>query len=148
MFLAMHNVSIKNCDQFSSRFIRDNYHPQRSWGKIIFLQASVILFTWGGVCLSTCWDTPWQGDPLSKETPLARRPSWQGDPPHIHCMLGDTVYKRAVCILLECNLVGKLQKRFSARSGAVRQHIKLCTDFLAATELLVYPYWFWLSLSP
>ena len=30
------------------------YRPQRSWGKVIFLQASVILFT-GGVCLSACW---------------------------------------------------------------------------------------------
>ena len=52
-----------------------------------------------GVCLSACWDAPWQGDPPGKEPP------WQGDPPHEHCMLGDTVYKRAVCILLECNLV-------------------------------------------
>ena len=26
-----------------------NYHPQRSWGKVIFSQASVILLTGGGV---------------------------------------------------------------------------------------------------
>ena len=32
------------------------YRPQRSWGKVIFSQASVILFT-GGICLSACWDT-------------------------------------------------------------------------------------------
>ena len=44
------------------------------------------------------------GTPPAKETPLARRPLWQGDPPGketprpVHCMLGDTVYKRAVCI--------------------------------------------------
>ena len=64
------------------------YRPQRSWGKVIFSQASVILFT-GRVCLSACWDTLLPG----KETPPA------------HCILGDTVYKRAVCILLECTLV-------------------------------------------
>ena len=28
-----------------------NYRPQRSWGKVMFLQASVILLTGGGVCL-------------------------------------------------------------------------------------------------
>ena len=32
------------------------YRPQRIWGKVIFSQACVILFT-GGVCLSACWDT-------------------------------------------------------------------------------------------
>ena len=34
------------------------YRPQRRSGKVIFSQASVILFTGGGVCLSECWDTP------------------------------------------------------------------------------------------
>ena len=33
------------------------YLPQRSWGKVMFLRMSVILFTGGG-CLSACWDTP------------------------------------------------------------------------------------------
>ena len=33
------------------------YRPQRSWAKVMFLQASVILSTGGGVCLSACWDT-------------------------------------------------------------------------------------------
>ena len=32
------------------------YRPQRSWGKVMFLQASVILSTGEG-CLSACWDT-------------------------------------------------------------------------------------------
>ena len=41
------------------------------WGKVIFSQASVILLTGGGVCLSACWDTP----------PLPGRPPCQGDPP-------------------------------------------------------------------
>ena len=45
------------------------------WGKVIFSQASVILLTVGGVCLSACWDTPhYQGE--------SRRPAHlQGDPP-------------------------------------------------------------------
>ena len=33
---------------FSTAFVIDNYRPQRSWGKVMFLQASVILLT-GGV---------------------------------------------------------------------------------------------------
>ena len=67
------------------------YCPQRSWGKVMFLHVCVILFSVH--VLSACWDThpPWQGDPPGKETPPAQ------------CMLGDTVNKRAVCILLECN---------------------------------------------
>ena len=66
---------------------------------------SRILFT-GGVCLSACWDTtaPLLGaDTPREQTPT---PSGAGTPPLAQCMLvGDTVHKRAVCILLECNLV-------------------------------------------
>ena len=41
-----------------------HYRPQRSWGKVIFSQACVILFTGGGgVCLSACWDTTLQTSP-------------------------------------------------------------------------------------
>ena len=60
--------------------------------------------------------SPGKADNLAKADPLAMRPPWQGNTPlarQIHrqgdppaqCMLGDTVNKRAVCILLECNLV-------------------------------------------
>ena len=42
------------------------YHLQRSWGKVMFLHVSVILFT-GGVCLSACWDTPPPGTGLPRE---------------------------------------------------------------------------------
>ena len=41
------------------------YRPQRSWAKVMFLQASVILSTGGGVCLSACWDA----SPPGPETP-------------------------------------------------------------------------------
>ena len=40
---------------------RNIYRPQRSWGKVMFSQAFVILFT-GGVCFSACWDTPPRAD--------------------------------------------------------------------------------------
>ena len=53
----------------------------------------------GGFCLSTCWDTP----------PGTRHPPGPGTPqkqtPLAQSMLGDTVNKQVVCILLECNLV-------------------------------------------
>ena len=59
------------------------------WGKVIFSVACVknSVHRGGGVCLSACWDT----------TPRRHPPT--------QCMLGDTVTKWAVCILLECNLV-------------------------------------------
>ena len=78
----------------------------------------------GGVCLSACWDTTpqdqahprpgtapsWdQVHPPTRHTPPPPRP---GTPktrhPPAQCMLGDMVNKRAVCILLECNLVAYL----------------------------------------
>ena len=59
-------------------FFQTYYRPQRSWGKVIFSQASVILFT-GRVCLSACWDTtPRTGTPGDQAgTPLGpgRHPS-------------------------------------------------------------------------
>ena len=112
--------------RFRNKAKKGYYCPQRSWGKIMFLHVCVILFT-GGVCLSACWDThpPWQGRPppprgpswqgkppwQGSPPPWQGRPPWQGDPPcppgkadpPAQCMLGETVNKRAVCILLECN---------------------------------------------
>ena len=42
--------------------------------------------------------------PPQEQTPLEQTPPKADTPPE-QCMLGDTVNKRAVCILLECNLV-------------------------------------------
>ena len=75
------------------------YRPQRSWGKVMFLHVSVILFTRGGSASVRAGIPPWQGRP----PPLARRPPRQGRPPPAQCILGDTVNERAVCILLERN---------------------------------------------
>ena len=55
--------------------IRHLYRPQRSWGKVMFSQACVILFT-GGVCLSACWDTT----PRTRH-PLPQEQTPQGTPP-------------------------------------------------------------------
>ena len=53
--------------------------------------------------LSACWDTtpPRPGTP----PPKTRHPPGTRHPSPAQCMLGVTVNKRAVCILLECNLV-------------------------------------------
>ena len=62
----------------------------------------------GGVCPIACWDThtqtpgPEAGTPLWTRHPL--HPPGTRHPP-VQCMLGDTGNKRAVRILLECNLV-------------------------------------------
>ena len=74
------------------------YRPQRSLGKVMFLQVCVILFT-GGVCLSACWDAPpeqrppWSRPPRSRhprgadtplgaDTPPGSRQPLGADPPH------------------------------------------------------------------
>ena len=63
---------------FSNKYVKIKvgyYRPQRSWGKVMFSQACVILFT-GGVCLSACWDTP----PGSRHPPQTRHhPPWDQD---------------------------------------------------------------------
>ena len=103
----------------SQLFRRDLLPPANEvWDKVIFFHLSVILFT-GGVCLSACWnsrpprpDTPSRTrHPWEQTTPGARHfpgpdtpHPWTRHPP-AQCMLGDTGNKRAVRILLECNLV-------------------------------------------
>ena len=93
------------------------YRPQRSWGKVMFLHVSVILFT-GGVCPIACWDTHTPIPPRTRGRHLP--PSGPGTTPlrdqrHpiAQCMLGDTGSKRAVHILLECILV---------RSNSTEEH--------------------------
>ena len=86
------------------------YRPQRSWGKVVFSQASVILLTGGGVSASVHAGIPHtpQSDTPLDQTPPSRHPLDQtppgADPPK-RSMLGDTVNARSVRILLECKLV-------------------------------------------
>ena len=58
-----------------------NYRPQRSWGKVMFSQACVILFT--GECLPQCmlgYNPQEQTSPQSRHIPRARHPPG-ADPP-------------------------------------------------------------------
>ena len=91
------------CLSFSLVLFSHIYRPQRSWGKVMFLQASVILSTGGG--------STWPGTPPGPGTPpwdqvhpLDQAPPQTTTPP-AQSMLGDTVNARAVRILLECILV-------------------------------------------
>ena len=68
-----------------------HYRPQRSWAKVMFLQASVILLTGGGGSLPQC---------MLGYTPRSRPPPGS--------RLRHTVNERPVRILLECILVTKV----------------------------------------
>ena len=63
--------------QIECFLVGENYYrPQRSWGKVMFLHVSVILFTGGwGVCPIACWDTsplgPEAGTPWDQAPPRA-----------------------------------------------------------------------------
>ena len=65
------------CKIISFLDIFDNYRPQRSWAKVMFLQASVILLTGG--CLPQCMlgYTPLGAD----TTPQGRHPPGADTPP-------------------------------------------------------------------
>ena len=87
------------------------YRPQRSWAKVMFLQASVILSTGG--CLPQCmlgYHPPWsrhlprRRHPPSEQTPPGTRPPPDQTPPESR-LRHNTVNERPVHILLECILV-------------------------------------------
>ena len=58
------------------------YRPQRSWAKVIFLQACVCPQGGRGVCLSACWDTsPREADPPESRHPPEQTTPQEADPP-------------------------------------------------------------------
>ena len=65
----------------------------------------------GNIFSSMCQEFCSQGKsgraepPGKADLPLARQTPWQGRHPPAQSILGDTVNKQAVCILLECILV-------------------------------------------
>ena len=62
------------------------YRPQRSWGKVMFLQASVILLTGVG-CLPQCmlgYTPPEQTPPRSRHTPQSRHAPLEQTPPGVN----------------------------------------------------------------
>ena len=82
---------------------RARYRPQTKFGQGNIFAPVCHSVHRGGICLIAYWDThrepPTPGSrhlPWSRYTPIPFQPQ---------CMLGDTGNKRAVCILLECNLV-------------------------------------------
>ena len=86
-------------------------------------------------------DPPWQGrPPLARQTNLARQT------PPAQCMLGDTVNKRAVCILLECNSCLELQSSncfWSKHVEGVERSSKYTVRAVMLCVLL-----FWSSFDP
>ena len=79
------------------------YRLQRSWGKVIFSQACVILLTGGSA--SEHAGIPPPPPNQGPGTPPGPGPPGSRHPPPAQSMLGDTVNARAVRILLECILV-------------------------------------------
>ena len=71
------------------------YRPQRSWGKVMFLHVSVILFTGGSRSLSMGGLCP--GGGLCQGVSLSGRGLCHGDPTYGN--------EQAVRILLECILI-------------------------------------------
>ena len=92
-----------------------NYRPQRSYGKVMFLQLSVIL---SGGCGDDGFgsvdgeigDPPWEhtSPPSTVRMGQCNPPRTippTNRPPQQHTMLTHMVNKWMVCILLECNVV-------------------------------------------
>ena len=89
------------------------YCPQTKFAKVMFLNVSHSVHR-GGLpqCMLGYHSPPDQAPPRTRApsgpgTPQSRYPPDQAHPP-AQCMLGDTVNKRAICILLECNLVNNI----------------------------------------
>ena len=94
--------------------------------------------SWGGVCLSACWDThppgsrhpPGTDIPWSRHHPGSRHPQEQTPPrtdTPVQCMLGDMGNKWAVRILLECILVVLCDQDVSHAPKILRQKPKAIT---------------------
>ena len=83
----------KLIDAVSSEYLRVTqyiYRPQRSWGKVMFLQASVILLTGGSTSCPPGADTPREqtpprADPPEQTPPQSRHPLGLSTPPQQAC---------------------------------------------------------------
>ena len=81
------------------------YRPQTKFAKVMFLHVSVSHSVHRGG-LPQCmlgYHPPRTRPPPQSRHPQSRPPQEQTPP--AQCILGDTVNKRTVCILLKCNLV-------------------------------------------
>ena len=117
-------IQLKSCTKITLTI--NIYRPQRSWGKVMFLHVSVILFT-GGICLSACWDTTTPG--TRHPPPRTRHPPVDQAPPGTrHTPGADTTPLRsacweirAVCILLECKSSHELWMSFKYNNELVSE---------------------------
>ena len=124
--------------------IKHYYRPQRSWGKVIFSQASVILSI-GGV--------PGQVHPPGPGTPPPRT---RCTSPWKQCMPGDTGNKRAVRILLEYILVWNqfpVIRNGVKKIGIEHRLITKAREFFSVTFWITWKYMniqynFWNSTLP
>ena len=93
------------------------YHLQRSCGKVMFLHLSVILFTGGCLLRGVCHTHthPWADNPRGQTPSPGRHPPWEdtplGRPPPPHSACWDTINKRPVRNLLECDPVRTFFKK-------------------------------------
>ena len=80
----------------SSVWISHIYRPQRSWGKVMFSQASVILLTGGsasvhaGIHTHPPWADPPGADTPPEQTPPGSRHPWSRHPPGADTPRADT----------------------------------------------------------
>ena len=96
------------------------YQLQRSCGQgnIFTPVCHSFCSQWGGVCLSTCWDTPQSGQPPGADTSREQTPPGSRHPPEVDTPQKQTApgsrppppeqtygLERPVRILLECILV-------------------------------------------
>ena len=76
--VILHKMKLSTIRIRTSIVIIHYYRPQRSWAKVMFLQASVILSTGGGRVSGRenppGRETPPAGRPPGRQTPLAGRP--------------------------------------------------------------------------
>ena len=79
----------------------------------------MILLTGG--CLPQCILASWETPPAEQTPPPGSRH------PPVQSMLGDTVNARAVRILLECNLVDKIDTRWE--TSVVQRHVDFKNHF-------------------
>ena len=97
----------------------------------MFLHLSVILFTGGGLpqCMLGYHPLLRTRHPPVADTPPEQAPPAPGSRhPPVQCMLGDTANKRAVCILLECNLVLGDNFKISLKDEVIERFLKAVAD--------------------
>ena len=128
--------------------ITNFYRPRRSWGKVIFSVVCVKNSVHrgegssplhAGIPPPPCEQTPSGADlpPTSRPPPPGCRPT------PAQCMLGDTGNKRAVRILLECNLFHFIFIQSYIKNANVANFV-----YCGKTRMALYVVLMWCLLLP